>query len=86
MGANGAQFGKTFFRKSVKKSGMSTFGVKTKVVRSEILHILVGLTARGDLYLIVSWTFEILAQGPIQVRILGPGMGPRDGEGLGGPI
>ena len=36
--------------------------MKTKVVRAEILHILVGLTARGDPYLIVSWTFGILAQ------------------------
>ena len=41
---------------------MSTFGAKTKVVRTEILHILVGLTARGDPYLIVSWTFEFLVK------------------------
>ena len=32
-------FGKPIFKKSAKKSGMSTFGVKTKVVRTEILHI-----------------------------------------------
>ena len=60
---------------------MSTFGAKTKVVRSEILHILVGLTARGDPYLIVSWTFEILAQG----AHISEDPGPRDGaQGWGG--
>ena len=62
MGTNFPQFGKTFFKKSTKNSGMSIFGLKTKVVRAEILHILVGLTARGDPYLIVSWTFEFLVK------------------------
>ena len=33
--------GKNFFQKSTQKSKMSTLGVKTKVVRAEILHILV---------------------------------------------
>ena len=56
--------GKTKFRKRTEDYGMSTLGAKTKVVRSEILYILVGLTACGDPYLIVSWTFEIWAQGP----------------------
>ena len=60
---------KFFFRKSMKKFGMSIFGVKTKVVRSEILHILVGLTARGDPYLIVSWTFYFF------VKLWGTGLG-----------
>ena len=41
---------------------MSIFGAKTKVVRAEILHILVGLTARGDPYLIVSWTLEFFVK------------------------
>ena len=40
------------------KSGMSTFGVKTKVVRTEILHILVPMGSRGDPYLTVSRTFK----------------------------
>ena len=58
--ANVPQFGKTFFfRKNAQNYGMSNLGMKTNVARTEILHILVGLTARGDLYLIVSWTFEI---------------------------
>ena len=51
MGPNVANFpifGKTFFRKSTPKSKMSTFGVKTKVVRTEILHILVPIPSRGD--------------------------------------
>ena len=41
---------------------MTTFGVKTKVVRTEILNILMGLRARGDPHLTVSRTFEILAK------------------------
>ena len=45
---------KLFFRKSTKNSGMSTFGSKTKVVRTEILHILVPKPSRGDLYLTIS--------------------------------
>ena len=52
--ANVPPLGKTFFRKSTKKSGMSTFGSKTKVVRAEILHILVPKPSRGDLYLTIS--------------------------------
>ena len=52
--ANVPPLGKTFFRKSTKKSGMSTFGSKTKVVRTEILHILVPKPSRGDLYLTIS--------------------------------
>ena len=46
--ANVPPFGKTFFIKSTKKSGMSIFGSKTKVVRAEILHILVPIPSRGD--------------------------------------
>ena len=33
---------------------MSTLGLKTKVVRTEILHILVPKPSRGDLYLTIS--------------------------------
>ena len=46
--ANFPIFEKTFFRKSTQKSKMSTLGVKTKVVRTEILHILVPIPSRGD--------------------------------------
>ena len=58
MGPHGAPWGhmgpifqfleKLFFRKSTQKSKMSTLGVKTKVVRTEILHILVPIPSRGD--------------------------------------
>ena len=60
--ANVPPLGKTFFRKSTKKSGMSTFGSKTKVVRAEILHILVPIPSRGDLYLTISWISTILSK------------------------
>ena len=66
MGPHGAQcsqfsnFWKTFFRKSTQKSKMTTFGVKTKVVRTEILHILVPIPSRGDLYLTISRVSIIL--------------------------
>ena len=42
------------FEKVVKNHRMSTFGVKTKVVRTEILNVLMGPRARGDLYLTIS--------------------------------
>ena len=60
--ANVPPLGKTFFRKSTKKSGMSTFGSKTKVVRAEILHILVPIPSRGDLYLTISRVSIILSK------------------------
>ena len=60
--ANVPPLGKTFFRKSTKKSGMSTFGSKTKVVRAEILHILVPIPSRGDLYLTISRVSMILSK------------------------
>ena len=60
--ANVPPLGKTFFRKSTKKSGMSTFGSKTKVVRAEILHILVPIPSRGDLYLTISRISIILSK------------------------
>ena len=60
--ANVPPLGKTFFRKSTKKSGMSTFGSKTKVVRAEILHILVPIPSRGDLYLTISRFSIILSK------------------------
>ena len=60
--ANVPPLGKTFFRKSTKKSGMSTFGSKTKVVRAEILHILVPIPSRGDLYLTISRVSMILSR------------------------
>ena len=60
--ANVPPLGKTFFRKSTKKSGMSTFGSKTKVVRAEILHILVPIPSRGDLYLTISRISMILSK------------------------
>ena len=60
--ANVPPLGKTFFRKSTKKSGMSTFGSKTKVVRAEILHILVPKPSRGDLYLTISRISMILSK------------------------
>ena len=46
--------GKLFFRKSTNKYGMSTFGLKTKVVCTEILHMLVPKPSHGDLYLTIS--------------------------------
>ena len=55
-------FWKTNFQKNVKNTGMSTFRVKTKVVRTEILHILMGLRARGDNYNAVSRTFNVLTK------------------------
>ena len=60
--ANVPPLGKTFFRKSTNKSGMSTFGSKTKVVRAEILHILVPIPSRGDLYLTISRISMILSK------------------------
>ena len=45
---------KLFFRKSTQKSKMSTLGVKTKVVRAEIPYKMMGMRARGDLYLTIS--------------------------------
>ena len=60
--ANVPPLGKTFFRKSTKKSGMSTLGSKTKVVRAEILHILVPIPSRGDLYLTISRVSIILSK------------------------
>ena len=60
--ANVPPLGKTFFRKSTKKSGMSTFGSKTKVVRTEILHILVPKPSRVDLYLTISRVSIILSK------------------------
>ena len=39
---------KLFFRKSTRKSEVSTLGAKTKVVRTEIRHILVPIPSRGD--------------------------------------
>merc|ERR1711932_4524 len=56
-----SNFWKNFFRKSTQKSKLSTFGVKTKVIRTEILHILVPMGSRGDPYLTVSRTFEFLS-------------------------
>ena len=50
---------------------MSAFGVKTKVVRTEILHILVPMGSRGDPYLTVSRTFGFLGFG---VQVLCTGM------------
>ena len=41
---------------------MSTLGVKTKVVRAEILHILVPKPSRGDLYLTISRVSMILSK------------------------
>ena len=51
MGPNVANFpifGKTFFQKKYPKIQNVNFGVKTKVVRTEILHILVPIPSRGD--------------------------------------
>ena len=76
MGANGPQLGqcspigKTFFRKSTNKSGMSTLGSKTKVVRTEILHILVPIPSRGDLYLTISRVSTILSKLGFLVQFL----------------
>ena len=61
-GAGAVAPGKTFFRKSTKNSEMSTFGSKTKVVRTEILHILVPIPSRGDLYLTISRISMILSK------------------------
>ena len=58
--ANVPQFGKTVFQKITNNSEMSTFEIKTKVVRAEILHILVPRPSRGDPHLTVSRTFEFL--------------------------
>ena len=68
--ANVPPLGKTFFRKSTKKSGMSTFGSKTKVVRAEILHILVPIPSRGDLYLTISRVPIILTKLGFLVQFL----------------
>ena len=68
--ANVPPLGKTFFRKSTKKSGMSTFGSKTKVVRTEIVHILVPIPSRGDLYLTISRVSIILANLGFLVQFL----------------
>ena len=46
--ANFPIFGKTFFQKKYPKIQNVNFGVKTKVVRTEILHILVPIPSRGD--------------------------------------
>ena len=43
-----------------KKMECPFWGRKTKVVRTEILHILVPIPSRGDPYLTVSRTFEFL--------------------------
>jgi len=40
-----------------QKSGVSTFGMEAKVVRAEILHMLVCIPSREDPYSIVSRTF-----------------------------
>ena len=68
--ANVRPLGKTFFRKSTKKSGMSTLGSKTKVVRAEILHILVPKPSRGDLYLTISRVSIILTKLGFLVQFL----------------
>ena len=68
--ANVPPLGKTFFRKSTQKSKMSTLGVKTKVVRAEILHILVPIPSRGDLYLTISRVPIILAKLGFLVQFL----------------
>ena len=60
--ANVPPIGKTFFRKSTQKIQNVNFGVKTKVVRTKILHIWVGLAACRDPYLTVSWTFRCLTK------------------------
>merc|ERR1711998_721248 len=60
--ANVPPLGKTFFQKKYQKSKMSTFGSKTKVVRAEILHILVPKPSRGDLYLTISRISMILSK------------------------
>ena len=73
MGPNVANFpifGKTFFRESTRKSKMSTLGAKTKVVRAEILHILVPIPSRGDLYLTISRTFNFLPKLGFLVQFL----------------
>ena len=41
---------------------MSTLGITTKVVRAEILHILVPIPSRGDLYLTISRVSIILSK------------------------
>ena len=54
MGPHGAQhsqfsnFWKNFFQKKYPKIQNVDFGVKTKFVRAEILHILVPIPSRGD--------------------------------------
>ena len=53
---------KLFSGKSSQKSEMSTLGAKTKVVRAEILHILVPIPSRGDLYLTISRVSIILSK------------------------
>ena len=49
---------------------MSTFGSKTKVVRAEILHILVPIPSRGDLYLTISRVPIILTKLGFLVQFL----------------
>ena len=49
-------------QKCTQKSKMSTLGAKTKVVRAEILHILVPIPSRGDLYLTISRVSMILSK------------------------
>ena len=61
--ANVPQFTKTFSKKSVKNLGMSTFGVKTKVVRTEILYNSVQEINSGANYNAVSRTSKFWVQG-----------------------